>query len=254
MQPNWTNNSSGFFQVSLHLEGFDQLLRNIQFAVNASAPDVAQSVYAAWRDLAMSRLKTSRVRYLAALQPPVSVVGGLAYAVTLEGNFPVMVEEGADSYDVGRAILNGRSKVVVPFKQTPVSKSHGGTSAFGASATPMGYGYRTTPRGRGKMRYTPPGAIKAGGTLGPGDPWRAIGRYSQAGGHLPRLQREHARPIYAGQGHDKHGGVGGITFRTVTENSKWIHPGIQARHLADTAMQGFGRTAGIILSKHVERL
>ena len=49
--------------------------------------------------------------------------------------------------------------------------------------------------------------------------------------------------------------MGGVTFRTVNQDSNWIHPGIQGRHLADEAVRRFGgHDLGLIVSKHIQGL
>ena len=260
--------SSGFFQVSILMEGFDDLLAQIGVVVEGASAELAQSVYEMWYDLASRRLRSSRVRYLAALQPPQVLRSGLAYEVSLVGDFPVMVEEGVDSYDVGAVILKGREYVRVPFKQNP------STAGFGASSTPMGYGYRASARGSGQKRYRPGGALREAAKMHkslasskrtrkrlglpklPGDPWRMLGAPGvtrNTAQNLGKLRPHHSRPIYAGQ-QAAASGVGGVTFRTVNQNSNWIHPGIQARHFAERVKQRFDSVAGAIVSKHVQML
>ena len=73
------------------------------------------------------------------------------------------------------------------------------------------------------------------------------GAVGWAGGHYSPLDRN--------MEHDASAGVGGITFRTLTAASKgWIHPGIQARHLADEVAQQFSGSSGFVISKHVQML
>lgn len=274
-----------FFQVSISYDGFDELLGVLNDLPSAVLPDLAASLYSTWYGLASSRLRSSRVRYLAALQPPRAVKGGAAYEITLEGAFPVMVEEGVDSYNVGDVILagrrqaSGRKHVRVPFKQTSAN------SGFGARSTPMGYGYRARARGKPPVSLDlayPSGARREAAKMHkalaaskrmrkrsglaklPSDPWRMLG---QAGITRPtavdlgKLRPHHSRPIYEGQQPDARRtasgpmqGAGGVTFRTVNEDSNWIHPGIRARRLSLAAMDRFAGKANVIISRHVERL
>ena len=266
--------ANNFLNATVIYDGFDELVAAVGALPGIVAPDIAESLYSTWYGLASRRLRSSRVRYLAALQPPRSVRGGAAYEITLEGAFPVMVEEGADSYDVGKAILKGQSYQRVPFKQT------GANAGFGAKSTPMGYGYRASARGRHPTRGLggltdhgvnqalayPSGARQEaakvhkayGSSKGMRDPWRVLGQSGTAM-NLGKLRPHHSRPIYAGQVPDtgrkvasggastflNRQGAGGVTFRTVNEDSNWIHPGISARRLS---------IAGLIVSRHVERL
>jgi hypothetical protein len=268
--------ANSFFNASIIYDGFDDLLAAVGALPSAVAPDIAASLYSTWYGLASRRLRSSRVRYLAALQPPKSVRGGAAYEITLEGAFPVMVEEGADSYDVGKAILKGQSYQRVPFKQT------GANAGFGAKSTPMGYGYRAKARGKPpvspELAY-PSGARREaakahkayGSSKGMRDPWRVLGQSGitrTTAMNLGKLRPHHSRPIYAGQVPDTgrkvasdgvdtflhQRGAGGVTFRTVNEDSNWIHPGIRARRLSIVAAQRFQSKAGVIISRHVERL
>ena len=241
------------------------------------AASAANMIYESWRDLATRRLKSSRVQYLEALQPPVHTSHG--YAVSLVGTFPVWVEEGKTSYDVGQVILKGREYVRVPFKQNP-APSRGAAPSFGASSTPMGYGYRSKPRGMDSRAgalasiQAGPGAptrltrrVYGGGPSTPSgaySDWRAAGRRAEAGANLRKLYAHHSGPLYSGQTYDaprlsssgpgRAAGAGRVTFRTVNQDSNWIHPGIQGRHLADQVVQDFSRNAGMIVSKHIQML
>ena len=254
--------------LSVDMSGLDAYLQELLDSADGIAASVAQVIYEDWRSLAERRLKTSRQKYLEALKPPRAVATG--FEVSLVGTFPVWVEEGKEPYDVGNMILKGREFVRVPFKQTP-APGRGKPAAFGASSSPMGYGYRSTPRGVDSRA----GAL-ASVQVGPGAPtrlarrvygggpatppgaysdWRRAGRRAEAGANLRKLYEHHSRPLYSGQESDAQPGVGGVTFRTVNQDSNWIHPGIQARRLADEVMRRFGsRNHGIIVTKHIEGL
>jgi hypothetical protein len=255
---------------------FDSYITRLVGSSGVLAASAAQMIYNSWRGLAEQRLMSSRVRYLTALQPPVATSQG--YEVSLVGTFPVWVEEGKEPYNVGNAILKGRKYVRVPFKQTP-APSKGAPPAFGASSTPMGYGYRSAPRGV-DSRAGALASLQAGPGAptrllrriygGPSTPtgaykdWRAAGRRAEGGADLRKLYAHHKRPLYAGQTYDaphlsssgpgRSAGAGSITFRTVNEDSNWIHPGIQARNLADEAARQFSGSASVVVSKHVQML
>tara|TARA_B100000029_G_scaffold516741_1_gene633515 strand:- start:736 stop:1524 length:789 start_codon:yes stop_codon:yes gene_type:complete len=254
--------------LNVDMSEFDAYLQALVDTSDGIAASAAQVIYEDWRSLAERRLKSSREQYLDALQPPRAVATG--FEISLVGTFPVWVEEGKEPYDVGQVILKGREYVRVPFKQNP-APSKGTTPAFGGSSTPMGYGYRAKPRGvdsrAGALASVQagPGAparltrrVYGGGPSTPSGAytdWRRAGRRAEAGANLRKLYAHHSRPLYGGQVHDAHSGVGGVTFRTVNQDSNWIHPGIQGRRLADEAVRRFGgRNLGLIVSKHIQGL
>ncbi len=252
---------------SIDTSELDDYLQALMSTSDGIAASAAQVIYEDWRSLAERKLKSSRAQYLEALQPPRVVATG--FEISLVGTFPVWVEEGKEPYDVGQAILKGREFVRVPFKQNP-APSRGTAPAFGASSTPMGYGYRSKPRGI-DTRTGASASVRAGPGAptrltrrvyggGPATPsgaysdWRRAGRRAEAGANLRKLYEHHSRPLYSGQESDA-AGAGGVTFRTVNQDSNWIHPGIQGRRLADEAVRRFGgRNLGIIVSKHIQGL
>jgi hypothetical protein len=214
-----------------------------------------------WIKLARQNLESSKSEYIRGIQPVettpkvrvIALVGWLANAV----------ESGLESFDLRDTLLSGRSTIRraargggfyarVPFR-------HGTPGSRGQAGTPMGRAY-------GPIAES---SRRVGGLMG-ADAAKALGKKvyavaknlapTQRGvpGHRlpagmapllrgpnpshpdPRMRRGHATDIYAGMARSEHQYEKAtqaqyMTFRTISTRvvHGWIHPGIQARHLAD---------------------
>lgn len=231
-------------------------------AMETVLSDVASSAHAKWITLAQNALGQSRATYLAGIQDVKSEPG--LRTITLVGWLPNAIENGLDSYDMRTTLLGPNAKnrrqragggwyAHVPFRhQTP--------GTVGALAAPMGRAHG--PRGgmgRGlEGSYTKQGAAALGKRIGkaakklgtfrdpktgkmrqqrlPAGMALKLGRWLSSGRSGGQFYQEHKTDIYAGMIHSrKPGHEQYVTFRTISSKSGdgWIHPGIEARHLAE---------------------
>ena len=264
-----SNITGGMFTIELDMSELESYMNRVDGAMDDIAAEAADFIYKTWLREARQRLNTSRIRYVSSIRPPEP--SGNGYSVSLVGTFPVWVEEGKDPYDVGEVILNGpkvrRKEAMVTagmtapgqrYQRVPFKHTTSG-AGFGASSAPTGYGYRTTPRG--KAGVIPPGAMKTEAYVRAGRKnrnvtYRDIGRHIERGGYAGNLKPTHSRPIYSNMQPGGEG-VGGTTFRTVNEDSQWLHPGIRARHIADYVVQEFEQSsygASFVVTKVIQGL
>lgn len=258
--------------TTVTLQGLDEFLELLKLSVegtqnyNMMALEAADEIYRLWRESATNRLNSSRADYLRHLKRPSFTNQGIEVSLDTtynfrSGNFPIWVELGKEPYDVGKLILDRSANISkdgtrykrVPFKQTPAPRG-GARPAFGHKSTPMGFGYRSGARG--KITPYSPDVVNKRQLEGAYKDWRAAGQRAEAGEQLRSLSSRHSGPIYNRQQPDV-SGVGGVTFRTVTDNSEgWIHPGIQGRHLAEDAMRKFNQQqrGGIVVTRRIQSM
>lgn len=201
-------------------------LSNLVDMSQAMLPEeMGRFVYAQWVSLAQQRLTSSRDVYLRALSEP-EVHGGRV-RITLsdaESPLPLWVEEGVEGFDLKAAMASRGERIIIPFE-------HAGPGSKGGM--PLGLGYR---RALGRAAA---GAIgrKLHEVMSKYTGKRLRKMVARIGPQLP----QHQRPIYAGMQRSGRknapGGVQYTTFRSMSQNSTgWIHPGIEARHLAEDAV------------------
>jgi hypothetical protein len=214
-----------------------------------TAKEVTAQFASEWELMASSTLKSSRQQYISSI---IVVDEGFAKgAVALIGKFPNMLEQGIEEFDIKEGLLNG-----------PNAK----TGANGAR-------YNTVPYDQGT-----PGSLPENfnGGIMP-EPVHKVIKSKPAGKSLkqneipkpfeqPKVKvvvmpkskvvtsYEHKSSIYEGLVKNKDSKTGQNTygsFRRVSDNSEaqsWIHPGLEARGLADKALNEFDIPAQVGLA------
>jgi hypothetical protein len=209
-----------------------------------------------WITRAGQELTSGRRDYLNGIQPV--MVSGSVGTIALVGTLANMIEEGASAFDMRTTMLGAGVPVVevgsgmkgkhqnakggfyraIPFRhQTPESSGQGG-------GAPMGSQFGDHPLvndalALGKAIHK--AAKKLDPTTGmPGEPTQWGGRLPA--GMAPRLKAHHVTDIFAGmvkveKQYEKSKQSTYVTFRTISTTSghpdSWMHPGIEAEHLAD---------------------
>jgi hypothetical protein len=222
--------------------------------------DVAASARAKWILLAQQRLGSSKRDYIDGIQ---DVEGsGKERSITLVGWLPNAVEQGIDSYDLRTTLLGpGKGKTAKDgHKYRPIPFRHGTPGSGGQAGTPMGA--RLGPQGGQSFAYAATGIMDKAQAAKLGKAIYARARALEQGQRLgtrkgtgyvpiresrdvaqvmrvPKLAPWHKTDIFAGMQRDtktyeRATQAQYTTFRTISEAKPdgWIHPGIQARHLA----------------------
>ena len=220
--------------------------------VNAVVGDLMAGARAFWIQRAGEKLSSSRRDYINGIQE-VELAEGAA-SVTLTGAMAMMVEDGVGPFDMHDTLLGpnvpvagpgqkgkrvnakGQFYRAIPFRhQTPGTLGQGG-------GIPMGQAYQGHPsvqsaEALGKSVYNQ--AKKLGPTTGmPGGKTQWGGRLQA--GLAPKLKALHSTDIYAGMVRQQKVYANATqntytTFRMISEAqpNKWLHPGIEAAHIAD---------------------
>lgn len=222
--------------------------------IRAVLNDVMTGARNEWIKLAGERLSSSRRDYINGIQN-VELSGMLA-TVALVGVMPNNVEHGMPAYDMHTTLLGPDVPVVpwgsgergkharkgggfyrvIPFRhQTPGTLGQGG-------GAPMGTQYKGAlgdeeAKSLGKKIHK--AAKKLAPTTGaPGEKTKWGERLPE--GLAPKLSEKHSTDIYAGMVRQEKTYKGATqstytTFRVISDGvpDKWMHPGIEAVHIAD---------------------
>ena len=201
--------------------------------INAVLRDVMDGVRQEWIRLAQQGLQTTKQTYIAAIQEVQQVRTGKA-SIDLLGEFPNMIENGADSYALQDVMLSGERRVIrfehgVPGTRggerpvigkllAPKEGSRSRNRVFTSVRSAMKVGRRLHAFAHVKSR--------AGKTLSPAD-------IKEAGNVVKGPLPPQVQGIYGGLGRQE--GTGPYsTFRTMTgDRDAWEHPGIEARNFVD---------------------
>lgn len=226
------------------------LLDDPEALIEAVLDDVSESALLKWRTLASQQLHTSKADYLDALQPIETRPG--ERVLSLVGWLAEAVETGLESYDLKVVLLRNakrRSAAGHRYQAIPFRHATPGAST-GQAGVQMGARYGPVH----KQSLATPGALSQGAAAVLGKKvysfakkLRGNKRLAPGTGGAKRLAAWHTTDLYAGmtkRSQKRPGGkrqtAGYMTFRMVSENpaianvqDKWLHPGIQGRHLAD---------------------
>lgn len=191
---------------------------------------VASKAHQRWIQLIGEKLQTSRLAYRAALHPPEFDQQGRA-VIRLGGEggqFAVMVEEGADQYDLHDTILDGEPYKDVPFRHK------GPTAGFASPGTPMGRQFLMS-QGKAEALKIGRTVMRQASRLGPGQ------RLQPGLAPLLNAQR-HSTDIFAAMSRIRDSNAKGaasryVTWRRISKTNKdgthWMHPGIRPHRLLD---------------------
>ncbi len=180
-------------------------------------------------ELAESNLDSSKERYLEGLQDAELERDRLV--IRLEGALPVMVEEGADEYDMRQTLLSrGQRSRAVRFESKDVGSDFGAGRDF---ARPIDHPYRAQ-LGRQEAARIGRRVVqdaRAGRRIGPGHAGVPKRREHHSTDLFDRLERE-VTPTADGPKERF------VVYRTISreKDDGWIHPGIDEHDL-------FGRAA-----------
>jgi len=214
--------------------------REVEDLMDSATKAVTRSFAAVWEQEAVQQLRSTRQQYVNSLV--VVDEGRLEGAVVLVGRLPNMVESGASEFDLKEGLLNspkakvgkeGQRYITVPFKVgAPGSLSEN----FNGGVLPAEV-HRVV-----KALPVDPATGKSRGTVKRDLPlkFQPPKVKSLSGGR----EYEHRNSVYEGvrKSVDRVGNVGYESFRRVSDNSdplSWIHPGLEARHLAEAALAKF---------------
>jgi hypothetical protein len=208
--------------------------------------DLGAAARAKWIRLAQTELQTSKRDYIQGIQ---EVTGeGQERIVALTGWLPNAVENGLGSFDMRETLLgpgkghtakDGSRYRAIPFR-------HGTPGTAGGVGAAMGM--RMGPQGPSSLGALGGMSVGAAAALGK-DIYKAAkrlkpGQSLKTGGMgIPKLSLHHKSDIFAGMRREAFAGPLArgkarqsqyTTFRTISTKTTtgWIHPGIQARHLA----------------------
>lgn len=238
-----------------------------------------------WIRLARRELHSSKEAYLSGIQPVEA--SARVRIIGLVGWFPNAVETGAEPFDMRETLLGPGSKVRkkaadggwyarIPFR-------HGTPSSAGRAGTPMGSSYGPvggTSRRAGGLMGTSEARALGDAVYGAAKRLRATtvrsGMKTQWGERLPaglapllrgpnpahpdpRMRAGHKTDIYAGMVRERHTYEKAtqsqyMTFRTISTKvtNGWIHPGIEAHHLADKVGAYIGRILPAVIGQVFE--
>lgn len=205
--------------------------------------DLGASARAKWIRLAQTQLATSKRDYIQGIQ---EVTGeGAERIIALVGWLPNAVENGLAAYDMRETLLgNGKGHEskgggryrAIPFRHGTPGTKGGVGAAMGARMGPQG------EMSRGHQGGLSTGAAAALGKsiYGAAKRLRPGQSLNTSGMGIPKLAPHHATDIFAGMRRERKLYAQAtqsqyVTFRTIsTKNTTgWIHPGINARHLAN---------------------
>jgi hypothetical protein len=217
---------------------------------------IAASAHSKWVQLARQELRSSKREYIKGIQDV--AVEDNARVITLLGWLANAIEQGHEGWDLRTTLLGrGARTSKAGHRYRPIPFRHATPGSQGEAGTPMGS--RMGPQGSASLAHA------ASGRMSHDDARRLGGRLYRAAQKLrsgqrlstsdtkgrgmvqvPRLASWHKTSIYEGMtrrrmpGHGQYG-----TFRTISEANKtgWIHPGMQARHLAQKVEQHIERIA-----------
>jgi len=201
--------------------------------------EITAQFAAAWEQEAAENLKSSRQEYIANLN--VVDEGFAKGAVVLTGWLPNAVEDGLDEFDMKDGILNG------PNVKTGKEGQKYNTIPF-AHGTPG-----SLPENfNGGIMPKEVHAIAKKKKIGEAIKKKELPKQFQTpqvkSVKMPQSQTvtqyQHKASIYEGivKGKDSAGNIGYTSFRRVSEvsdPSSWIHPGIEAHHFAEKALEKF---------------
>lgn len=233
-----------------------------QRAVEAAIARVYEKTYRS----ANENLNRTKDEYLSNLQRP--SVGRLKASITLTGQLPNMVEQGAQAFDMKKGMLNspkakltkdGRRYLIIPFRWATPSAQGGGAAFSGRMPTEIYKVMRTlrTTRTSYQGQHQSGQGLKkqslAGGTYG-----KLKTRARVTGGQLTEQQRkayEHKAPLLQGMVRSQkvyekatqgqyhtfrvvsEAGVSPTGKRLGSEPNSWIHRGIEARNFMTNAVK-----------------
>ncbi len=225
--------------------------------------DVAEVARQKWVNAAANTLQSSKRDYIDSIQPVESRPG--LRLISLVGWLANAVENGKDPWRLRDTLLNAGARVskagwryrAIPFRHsTPGAKTHQAGAPMGSRLGPTAYQSKGTAgvMTRGEAHQFGVGLYKIAKRLGQRRYKHKRGassaqmvqeRITAAQGG-PKLAPWHSAGIYTGmQKGGAPGHKGYTTFRMISENpeikdagSKWIHPGISARHLVREATDG----------------
>lgn len=203
--------------------------------IDSVVKDLTLAFHREWEQVAAENLKSARQEYIANLN--VVDEGFAKGAVVLTGQFPNMLEEGADAFDIKEGLLagpnakmgaNGNRYNTVPFKQgTP-------------GALPENFNGGIMPK--------PVHDVAKKKSIGDQIKKQELPKEFQQPKKKSVPSRnavyEHKASIYEGikKTKDLAGNVSYTSFRRVSDNSdenSWIHPGLEARDFASKAFDRF---------------
>lgn len=259
---------------TIHIRGFDGVIKNIkmivppifvdtssiseQFSFDQSQindlmdftiKEITSAFAAQWENLAIDNLKSSRQQYINSL---IVVDEGFAKgAVVLVGWLPNAVENGLESYDMKPGFLDGPNA-----KQGKSGKYNTIPFGFGTpGALEENFSGGILPQGvydvvKGKPQTV---VLKGGGRASQGLKLEELPqRFQQPQAKSIKQTQsksfkeyQHKNSIYEGIRKVKDSVTGQNSyqsFRRVSENSdpdSWIHPGIDAAHLAQKTLDQF---------------
>jgi hypothetical protein len=207
--------------------------------------DVATAARAKWIRLAQTELHSSKRDYIDSIQ---DVEGsGNERIIALVGWLANAVENGMEAYDLRDTLLGGgkgkKSKDGHRYRAIPFR--HGTPGSGGQGGTPMGS--RMGPQGGQSLAWASQGQASrlgkriyaAAKQLEQGSRLRTSERRRKGFIQVPKLAPWHKTDIFSGMTKVRKTYAAAtqsqyMTFRTISDANPagWIHPGIQARHLA----------------------
>jgi hypothetical protein len=153
------------FDVQFNLTPVSKFLSAVGAQTSLIESELADAAHRHWQQLAHQRLRTSKDKYLAALQPPKATSHGTE--ISLDGDFANMVENGVGAYDLRDTLLqNGQTSRVIAFRFASVGGQIGGTSF---TVQPLGWVARAQQAGNPASGGSWSKPEHAAG-------WRAVGR------------------------------------------------------------------------------
>lgn len=229
--------------------------------------DVAQAARQEWIAAAQRELDSTRRTYVEAIQE-VEEQGGTA-VIKLVGPFPVMIEQGADPFDMHDTLLNPADPLVKPtgaggyYRNVPFQ--HSGPNAGFAVGTPMGFQFREQLGIAGSKKL---GAkvMRQARKLGTGQKGKYVTKSGNRlkAGLADLLRTHHSTDLYAGMARIREGTGRGsssryMTWRRITSagkgSGKWLHPGIKPpRRLVDIVLERLEELTAPIVEGYIDGL
>lgn len=223
------------YDLTLAIDALDELEAMVD-QIHAEAPgfllrEVAGRIREKVVELAHENLESSKDRYLAGLQP---IEEGVDEArLVLEGDLPVMVEEGADAYDMRDTLLEGAGHKAIRFRSKSPNASFGRGRDFGR---PIDFPYRKM-LGEKQARRVGKQVMKE----------LRSGRSKEiAEGTVPKLKEHHATDLFArmrrevsavGRRQSMKGQYAIYRSISAGQGGGWLHPGIKKRGLFEKAQE-----------------
>lgn len=222
---------------------FGELKNQVQNALNDGVKGIAAATHAKVAQLAQENLKSTRDKYLEALQGFQEVAPGV-WVVSLNES-ALWIEEGLEAHDMHDKMLKKNYKISKDgYKYRSIPFEH---SKASDAQTGLEQNLVNQIRGHLKKQNIPFRGIERDASGKP-----RLGRVHTMNIPGPKMKKTHTAPPLKGLSIYQSKGPGGkvrrdiLTFRTISEKNKgtgkWFHPGVQPKHFMDKALEWAMRT------------